>query len=99
MGKRRSRLNAAKHGLSAETVLLNGESPAEFNEFVQGFRRDFRSVGTVENLLVDELAILKWRARRVLIAEKADIELQMDSLDDFGKSSSKERTRLESNLQ
>src|SRR5208283_964284 len=68
--------NAIKHGLSAKTVLLEGESPAEFNDFRQGFRRDFQPVGTVENVLVDELASLKWRSRRLLIAEKAEIELQ-----------------------
>src|SRR5271165_6058838 len=39
LGKKRSRLNAIQHGLSAKTVLLKGESSAEFNDFRQGFRR------------------------------------------------------------
>jgi len=75
LGKKRSRLNAIKHGLSAKTVLLEGESSEEFNALLEGFRRDFPPLGMVEEVLVYNLAALQWRRRRVWRAEQAEIQL------------------------
>jgi len=75
LGKKRSRLNAIQHGLSAKTVLLEGESSAKFNDLLQGFRDAFQPVGTVEEVLVENLAVSKWRLRRVWLAERAEIQL------------------------
>jgi hypothetical protein len=76
LGKARSRCNAVKHGLCAKEVFLEGESPAEFEAFWQGFRNYFRPVGIPEEDLVQERALLKWRSHRVLAAERAEIELE-----------------------
>ena len=73
-GKERSRLNALTHGIFATVVLLKGESSAQFDALLQGFRDDFRPEGTAEEILVQKLATLTWRYRRMLGAERAEIE-------------------------
>jgi hypothetical protein len=72
-GKKASSRNSRTHGIFA-TLLLREESAAEFNGLLQGFRDYFRPEGTPEDVLVEELATLKWRQRRLLNAEKAEIQ-------------------------
>jgi len=72
-GKRRSRYNALKTGIFAKAVLVKGELPTEFASLLEGLRRDLQPQGTLEAVLVETLAILFWRRRRVLGAEGAEI--------------------------
>jgi hypothetical protein len=76
LGKERSRRNAVTHGIFADVVLLKGEKSPMFRALRKGFRDDFQAVGVVEELLVEELATLKWRIRRLLDAESAEIEAE-----------------------
>jgi hypothetical protein len=73
-GKKASSGNSRTHGIFATALLLREESAAEFNGLLQGFRDYFRPEGTPEDVLVEELATLKWRQRRLLNAEKAEIQ-------------------------
>jgi hypothetical protein len=41
---------------------------------LSGFRNDFQPKGTLEELLVEKLATLFWRYRRLMIAEAAEIQ-------------------------
>jgi hypothetical protein len=72
-GKQRSRYNAIKSGIFAKFVLLEHESPAEYESVLNGLREDFQPQGTLETLLVENLAVLTWRKRRLLRAEAAEI--------------------------
>lgn len=72
-GKERSKHNSTKHAIFANVVVLEDESRAEFDFLLNGLREDFQPVGTVEEALVEKLATLHWRYRRVLIAESAEI--------------------------
>jgi hypothetical protein len=72
-GKQKSSRNATKHGIFSDVALLKDESPSKFNSMLNGLRNDFRPVGELEQILVDKLASLLWRTRRVLIAEGAEI--------------------------
>src|SRR5208282_306407 len=72
-GKRRSRYNAVKSGIFAKVVLLKGESPAEYGSLLKGLREDLQPQGTLEAALVENLASLFWRRRRILKAEGAEI--------------------------
>ncbi|ODR95912.1 hypothetical protein AUC70_03380 [Methyloceanibacter stevinii] len=65
IGKARSRQNAWKHGLTAEEIVIRGETPDDFNVFRDGLMADFDPQGTMECELVDRLAGLLWRLRRV----------------------------------
>jgi hypothetical protein len=73
-GKERSKHNALKHGIVAKVVLLSGEPRKDFDSLLNGFRSDLRAVGQLEEFLVDKLALLVWRYRRMLIAEQAEIQ-------------------------
>jgi hypothetical protein len=72
-GKERSKHNALKHRIFAK-VVLNGEPRKDFDSLLNGFRSDLRPVGQLEEFLVDKLALLVWRYRRLLIAEQAEIQ-------------------------
>jgi len=74
LGKERSKLNAVKHGIFSGVLLMGSESSNEFEGLLAGLRETLQPVGAVEELLVDLLAVSYWRCRRLLIAERAEIE-------------------------
>ncbi len=69
-GKDKSKLNALKHGIFSRTVVLKGEPRTEFNCLLSGLRYDLKPEGTLEELLVDKLAAIVWRLRRLFILDK-----------------------------
>ena len=84
-GKQRSKFNALKHGLLSKAVLLKDESRADYESLLAGLMQDFQPLGTLETFLVENLAVLLWRMRRFLAAERAEISnttefLEVDSL-------------------
>jgi hypothetical protein len=72
-GKQKSSHNAIKQGIFSRVVLLRGESRAEYKSLLEGFRADRKPQGELEDQLVDELVMNRWRKRRVIIAEGAEI--------------------------
>jgi hypothetical protein len=84
-GKNRSRLNAFKHGIFSKAIVLASESPVEYLSVLAALRGDLRPGGTLEELLVENLAALFWRKRRFFQAETAEISekilfTQIDSI-------------------
>lgn len=80
-GKERSKLNALKHGLLSKVVLLKGESRAEYLSLLNGLRDDLQPEGTFEAVLVENLAALLWRKRRLFQAENAEVSERMEFTD------------------
>jgi hypothetical protein len=74
-GKERSKHNALKHGIFSKVVVLKGESQAEFDALLDGLRNDLQPEGSLEEVLVEKIAALLWRNRRLLIAEAAEIRV------------------------
>jgi hypothetical protein len=70
-GKSRSKLNALKHGLTANTPVLPDEDPAAFEAFQQQLWDDCQPVTAREGMLVEELVGVAWRLRRVPSVEAA----------------------------
>jgi hypothetical protein len=62
-----------KHGIFSKIVVLKGEPRAEFDSLLHGLRNSLKPEGTLEDLLVENLAISSWRKRRLLVAEGAEI--------------------------
>ena len=60
-GKNRSRRNALKLGLFSKQLLLEGESPAEFEKLLRGLREYWLPQGLQEEIHVERLASLYWR--------------------------------------
>jgi len=77
-GKQRSRYNAIKRGIFAKDVLLSHESAAEFESLIKGYREDFQPQGMHETLLVENLATIVWRRKRLLQAEAAEIASEFE---------------------
>lgn len=73
-GKERSKHNALKHGIFSELVVLNSESPAEFRSLLKRLREDCQPEGIIEETLVEKLAAIIWRYRRLIAAERAEIQ-------------------------
>jgi len=63
-GKRRSRRNALRHGLTAETTIEGLEDPRDYRSFQQSVAGAFDAQTAVERELVLRLASLLWRLRR-----------------------------------
>jgi hypothetical protein len=57
--------NSLKHGLTAKTVLLPGEDPAEYQSFSDDVISDLAPATEVESALARELVDLQWRLLRV----------------------------------
>jgi hypothetical protein len=80
-GKEKSKLNAIKRGIFSRVVLLTGESRAEYRTLLEGLQDDLKPQGELENQLVDQLAMLLWRKRRLIIAEGAEIRKATEFLE------------------
>jgi hypothetical protein len=77
-GKERSKFNALKHGLFSKVVVLKGESSADYLSLQNGLRADFQPQGTLETVLVENLAALLWRKCRLFQAETAEISEKIE---------------------
>lgn len=62
-GKKRSRRNAIRHGLTAETVIDALEDAEDYAAFEMAVTADYDAPSAVERELVLRLASLLWRLR------------------------------------
>lgn len=67
VGKATSRMNAVKHGLESESMVLEhlGETPARWRRHLRGVLETYQPVGYVECELAGRIAMTLWRLRRV----------------------------------
>ena len=63
-GKKRTALNAIKHGFRAKEPLIPGEDPEEFARHGAELNVELTPVGVVEQNLVDQLIDITWRLKR-----------------------------------
>jgi hypothetical protein len=82
-GKRRSRCNAVRHGLTAETVIAALEDAEDYKAFEAAITADYDAQSAVERELVLRLASLLWRLRRATTMETGLFEIQADDLNAF----------------
>jgi hypothetical protein len=68
-GKRRSSMNSLKHGLSANSVVIDGEEPADFEALHRSLIKAFDPQPGIEDELVCRLVVLFWRLRRIPVFE------------------------------
>lgn len=67
------RFNALKHGILSKLAVLAHEDHAEFADLLAALIEEHRPGGITERHLIEELATIIWRKRRVLLAEGAKI--------------------------
>ena len=73
-GKARSRLNSRKHGLTAKMLVIGGENADQFEELRGELLQQHDPQTALECELVERLAGLLWRLRRVPFFEAAIID-------------------------
>ena len=81
-GKRRSRRNAIRHGLCAETVIEIVEDVEDYRAFEAAVIADYDAHTAVERELVLRLASLLWRLRRATAIETELFRIQAEILRD-----------------
>src|SRR5215212_3846499 len=82
-GKLRSRRNAVRHGLTAETVIGALEDAEDYKAFEAAVITDYDAQSAVERELVLRLASLLWRIRRAATIETGLFEIQARQLLEF----------------
>ena len=82
-GKQRSRCNAVRHGLTAETVIGALEDAEDYKAFEAAVIADYNVQSAVERELVLRLASLLWRLRRATTMETGLFEIQADQFRAF----------------
>jgi hypothetical protein len=82
-GKRTSRQNALRHGLTAETVITALEDAEDYAAFEMSVTADYDAQSAVERELVLRLASLLWRLRRATAIESGLFKIQAKHLLQF----------------
>jgi hypothetical protein len=82
-GKRASRRNAVRHGLTAETVICGLEDAEDYKAFEAAITADYDAQSAVERELALRLASVLWRLRRATTMETGLFEIQAGELRDY----------------
>ena len=77
-GKRRSRRNAIRHGLTAETTIGVLEDPAAYKALQRAIYSDYRPRTNFELELVARLVSLLWRLRRAVAIESGLLNMHAE---------------------
>jgi hypothetical protein len=81
-GKRWTRHNAVRHGLTAETVVVALEGIRDYQAFEAAIIADYDARTAIERELVLRLASLLWRIRRATAIETDLLQIQAEILHD-----------------
>jgi hypothetical protein len=74
------RFNAMKHGILSRLAVLAHEDAGEFADLLAALIEEHQPAGITEQHLIEELAAIIWRKRRVLLAEGASINCGLQSV-------------------
>ncbi len=80
-GKAAAKLNSLKHGLLAEQPVLPDEDGAAFEALRHELIKQFDPVGVIETQLVERIAGLIWRLRRLGRIEGGIIDFQRQTIE------------------
>ena len=81
-GKRRSSLNALKHGLRSNLALLPSEDEGEYLTFARAIVADLGAAGAVEMMLAADVVAAHWRIRRLRRYEAVRAALELRRADE-----------------
>ena len=73
-GKAASGRNATRHGILSEHVLAEGEDEQKFVALLEQLVRDCEPATAMKSCLVERVAVLLWRERRLARAEKLSLK-------------------------
>jgi hypothetical protein len=79
-GRAAVRLNGVTHGLTAETLVLRGESEADFKAVFESLEAKYQPETPTEETLVADLAMATWRRRRLYNMEAGYYNVRLGEL-------------------
>ena len=82
VGKARSRLNSRKHGLTAKTLIIVGEHAEDFEELRSALIEQYDPQSALEFELLERLAGILWRLRRVPLFEAGILDARHADVSD-----------------
>jgi hypothetical protein len=97
-GKQRSRQNAVRHGLTAETVIVSLEDGNDYKAFEEVVVADYDAQSAVERELVLRLASLLWRMRRATSMETGLFDFEALQFVEFGTTQGSLNSQPETGL-
>ena len=74
-GKLQTAGNAVKHGILSQRLILPGEDQQDFIQLQDDLRLSLRPVGALELILVEKIATVIWKQKRLTAANSASIQL------------------------
>ena len=78
-GKQRSSLNALRHGLTGQTIVLPSDDLKAYQQHIQRFVTEYHPKGATEDQLVQSLADSAWRQNRVCALENNLLTLGIEN--------------------
>jgi hypothetical protein len=93
-GKRRSSLNARRHQLAAESLVLDAEEMADFDHVLGAYLEELQPRTEIETDLVEEMAAAKWRERRCWLLQKSLLENNVSAMATYMDDDLDEATRF-----
>jgi hypothetical protein len=81
-GKQRSSLNALRHGLTGQTVVLPAEDHSAYQRHSQAFLDEYRPKGATETQLVQSLLDTSWQLNRASAVETNLFSLGITEMED-----------------
>ena len=76
-GKKIAAQNSTRHGMLAQTVVLEGESKSRFEELLTSYIALIQPRSAAETALVETMTIARWKQMRIWGIEKAGFQLEM----------------------
>lgn len=64
-GKRKSSINALRHGLLSQCIVLENESEEHFDALLQQHANKFQPLDDVEQCAIEDMTAANWRLRRL----------------------------------
>src|SRR5688572_7762519 len=68
-GKAKSSMNAVKHGLTAQSAVLPGESREELEALARSVHAQLKPAGAIQRILAERVVSVAWKLRRCAAAE------------------------------
>jgi len=81
-GKQRSKLNALRHGLTGQTVVLPTEDHSAYQRHSQAFLDEYRPQGATETQLVQSITDISWQLNRAAAVETNLFSLGITEMED-----------------
>jgi hypothetical protein len=78
-GKATVAKNAVTHGLFSKQLILTNENPLEYQLLLEQLQQELSPVGILEQSLVERVAISFWKQKRLIKAETARLNLELQT--------------------